>query len=115
MAEKKVLVIVLVSIIIILCCILAYGVYTGFKVKAEINKLNSENQNLTLQLKSLQDDYDLLIDDVAEIYKTCLTENACKGRYPGISWYCNNVGDEVDDPSHVCVCDSSCSLSAKEI
>jgi outer membrane murein-binding lipoprotein Lpp len=111
----KLLVIILVSVIIILCCILAYGFYTGIKVKAEINRLNAENQGLNAQLDSLTKSYDLLKDDVAGIYKTCMTENACKGRYPNVRWYCNNVGDEVSDPSHICVCDSSCNLNATEI
>ena len=111
----KVIVLVLISIIIILSGILAYGVYTGFKVKAELIRLNAENQNLSSELENLQGEYALLIDDVAEIYKTCLTENVCKGRYPGTSWYCNNVGNEVDDPSHLCVCDASCNLNSTSI
>ena len=115
MAEKRVLVMVLISIIIILCCIVAYGVYTGFKVKAEISRLNEINQNLTSQLNSLQENYGLLVDDVAEIYKTCIKQNVCKGRYPKVRWYCNDVGDEVSNPSHICFCDSSCELNATEI
>jgi len=124
MKEKaKILIIMLVSIIFVLCCILGYGVYTGFKVKAEINRLNEENnqlnmekQDLTSQLDLLQKKYDLLEEDVRKIYKGCITENACKGHYPSVSWYCNNVGDEIiNNPSHVCVCDSSCNLKATQI
>lgn len=114
--------IALVSVIIILLLILGYGFYTGIKVKAMINSLNSEVTQLTTekeglnsQLSSLQKNYDLLKQDVAKIYKTCIIENACKGRYPGVTWYCNNVGDEVNDPSHTCICDASCKLNATEI
>jgi hypothetical protein len=102
------LIIILISIIFLLLIILGYGVYTGFKVKAEITKLTTERDNL-------QEKYDLLIDDVREIYKTCRDGNACLGHYPGVSWYCNNVGDEVDDYSHICICDVSCEFKATEI
>jgi hypothetical protein len=116
------LTIALISVIIVLLGILAYGVYTGMKVKAELINLNSqistlvnEKNELTSKVDSLQQKDDLLLQDVAKIYKTCMNENACKGRYPNISWYCNNVGDEVSDPSHICVCDSSCNLNATAI
>ncbi len=116
MKEKKVLTWILISVIVILSCILVYGVYTGFRVKAEIARLNEENLNLTSQLSSIWKQYNLLKDDVAKIYKTCITQNICKGHYPGVSWYCNNVGDEaVSNPSHICVCDSSCNLNATQI
>ena len=122
--KKKVnlFVIILISVIIILSLILSYGVYTGIKVKAVIISLNSditrltqEKTELNSQIDSLQKKYDLLTQDVAKIYKTCMVENACKGRYPGVSWYCNNVGDEVADSSHICVCNSSCNLNATQI
>ncbi|VVB83848.1 Uncharacterised protein [uncultured archaeon] len=108
-------VIILISVVIILVLILIYGVYTGFKVKAEIKRLNSQIAQLSEDKNNLQKNYDLLIQDVAQIYKTCIKENACKGHYPGVSWYCNNVGNEVDNPSHTCVCDSSCNLNATQI
>ena len=120
--RAKIITIILVSVIVVLLLILAYGVYTGVKVKAEIARLNDENsrisadnENLTSSLKYFQDKYDLLINDVAKIYKTCMKQNACLGRYPGISWYCNNTGDEVSDPSHICFCDSSCNLNATHL
>jgi len=117
------LTIILVSVIILLSLILIYGVYTGFRVKEELANLNSQITNLiaekndvTFQLDSLQKNYDLLKDDVARIYKTCITENVCKGRYPNVSWNCNNVGDEAyTNPSHVCFCSSSCQLNATEM
>lgn len=76
--------------------------------------LLNEKENLQTKISDLELKYDLLKQDVAKIYKTCLTENACKGHYPGVSWYCNNVGDEVSDYSHICVCDSACNLNATE-
>lgn len=122
MEKRNKTTIILGSIIVVLVVILGYGFYTGVRVKAEINNLNSqinqltgEKDGLTSQLSALQKNYDLLIKDVAQIYKTCMKENACKGRYPNISWQCNNVGDEADNPSHTCICDSSCNLIATQI
>ncbi len=120
--RKKVLVIVLISVIVVLCGILAYGVYTGFRVKAEINSLNSqieqlgaEKENLTVQLNILTAKYGLLQDDVFQMKKSCITQNICWGHFPGVRWYCNNVGDAVNNPSHICVCDDSCNLNATEL
>lgn len=120
--RRSILVIILVSIIIVLLIVLGYGIYTGIRVKAEITSLNnqigqldSDKADLNLKLDSLQKKYDLLYEDVREIYKTCIVENACRGRLPGVSWYCNNVGDEVSDYSHTCVCDASCNLKATEL
>jgi len=117
------LTIVLISIIIILLGVLGYGVYTGFRVKAELANLNSQIRNLvdekndlTSQLDLLQKNYNLLKDDVFELEKSCLSENACRGHFPNVRWYCNNVGDETNvNPSHVCICDSACSLNITEI
>jgi len=110
--------IILISIIVILLVILGYGVYTGFKVKYKIADLNfqidnlvKERTNLTSQLNDLLVKYDMLKDDVFELEKSCINENACRGHFPFIRWNCNNVGDEVVDYSHVCVCDSECNLS----
>jgi hypothetical protein len=116
------LTIILVSTIIILLLILSYGVYTGFKVKKEIGRLNSEIVQLTEEKKTINDElgdlqskYNLLKDDVFTMKKSCLTENACKGRFPGARWYCNVDGDEVNNPSHICVCGDDCKLSAMQI
>jgi cell division protein FtsL len=87
------------------------------------NQLNMENQDLILERDTLkidkdvlQEKYDLLEEDVQNIYKSCITQNGCKGRFPGVRWYCNNVGDEtVDNPSHTCICDSSCNLKTTPI
>jgi uncharacterized protein HemX len=87
------------------------------------NQLDMENQdlisdfNLLYEEKNvLQQKYDLLEEDVQNIYKSCITQNGCKGRFPGVRWYCNNVGDEtVENPSHTCICDSSCNLKTTPI
>jgi cell division protein FtsB len=127
--KKKGVIILLISVVVILLIILGYGLYSGIKAKnhvnflnSEINRLNQENNqlveeknNLTSQFDSINKKYGLLVQDVAKIYKTCIDENKCKGHYPGVSWYCNNVGDEVNDSSHICVCDSGCKLNATEI
>ncbi len=116
------LAIILISVIVILLGILAYGVYTGVKVKAEINALQSEKnqlvserEDLRIELDSLLVKYDMLKDDVFELKKSCIAENACKGHFPGVRWNCNNVGDEVNNPSHICSCDNNCNLNATAI
>jgi len=120
--RKSILVTILVSIIIFLLIILGYGVYAGFQVRAQVANLNNEivkltieKENLNSDLKSLQQDYNLLYEDIQKIYKSCLNEGPCKGHFPGMSWYCNVYGDEVNDPSHICVCDSSCKMNATEL
>jgi cell division protein FtsB len=127
--RKSIIVTILISVIVILVLILGYGVYSGFKVKAAIeelnnmnSQLNAENQQLKTDFNSLHDEkdilqkkYDMLYQDVQNIYKSCITQNACKGRFPGVSWFCNNVGDEVSDPSHTCICDSSCNLKTTQL
>ena len=109
------LTIFLILVVVILSGILAYGVYTGIKVKEELINLNSQINRLNEEKDVLQKKYDLMVGDVAEIYKTCMKENVCKGRYPNVSWYCNNVGDETGNPSHTCICDSSCNLVINQI
>lgn len=75
------LTIVLISIIILLLAVLGYGFYTGFRVKAIINSLQTQVQQLTaerddlrIQIDSLHNQYNLLEQDVAKIYKTCMRE-----------------------------------------
>jgi len=120
--KKSILVTILIAVIIVLVIIFGYGVYAGYRLKAEISSLNNQigqldtdKADLNLKLDTLQKKYDLLYQDVQNIYKSCMLENACKGRFPRVSWYCNNAGDEVSDPSHICICDSSCNLKATQI
>ncbi len=124
MKKRNPLIIILISVIIILLIILSYGVYTGIKVKAgikslqsEITQLTEERNNLSAQFNSLYDKYNLLEQDVAKIYKTCIKDNICKGHFPSVSWYCNNVGDEAEYSiaSHICFCDDKCDLNITAI
>jgi hypothetical protein len=82
------------------------------------NQLNIDNQFLKGELDELQKNYDLLYQDVQKIYLSCPNEGPCKGHFPQMSWYCNNVGDEIivyDYASHICVCNNSCEMTATEI
>jgi len=49
--EKRgnILAIILISVIVILVAILSYGIYTGVRVKAEINSLNSQINQLVAE------------------------------------------------------------------
>lgn len=115
------LTIILVSVIVILAGTLVYGVYTGFKVKAELGRLNGEITDLTTEkndmmtkMSECEDKYHLMEMDISKIYKTCPYENACKGRFPGISWYCNDKGDYSPDNAnapYICVCDADCKIT----
>ena len=100
--------------------------YVCYKRSTELQEnlelLLVERDNLVLERDLLKSDLnysnsqiELLTEDVKEIYKSCISDNACKGHYPGVRWSCNNVGDSVSDPSHICVCDVSCNLNATQI
>ncbi len=115
--------IIFIAVIGILLCGVFYLIFNTISLGKNIENLKSEKDILVNEKESIQTDlselqlkYDLLEEDVAKIYKTCIVENACKGHYPGVSWYCNNVGDEViTNYSHTCVCNSACILTATEI
>ncbi len=115
MKKRNITTIILISIIAVLLAVLGYGVYTGVRVKAVINQLTAEKENLTSQLNTLIVKYGMLQDDVFQLKKSCITQNVCWGHFPGVRWNCNNVGDEVNDPSHICVCDDDCNLNATAI
>ena len=117
-------------IIILVVLLIAVGIFLVVNI-LKINKLNNENNQLRIEKsqvesdrdkyladnKELRDQMQMLQQDVEKIYKSCITQNACKGHFPGIRWSCNNVGDAVngDMASHVCVCDSSCNLVATQV
>lgn len=117
---KKV-VVILGIIILVLASILGYGVYQGIKAKEIILNLQESNQQLALERENLrnemgllQDKYHLLEMDMSKIYKTCPYENKCKGRFPMISWYCNDQGDlspDVVNAPYICVCNADCQLN----
>lgn len=79
-------------------------------------QIRDEREQCRTEVQGLNSKLSMLTDDVAKIYKTCITDNVCKGHYPGVRWNCNNVGDETNvNPSHVCVCDSACNLNITQI
>jgi len=94
------------------------------KLSSQVSALNNDKSNLIAErdslrsnLTALQSETQMLQQDVTQIYKGCINNNACKGHYPGIRWLCNNVGDLADNntASHICVCDASCQLNATQI
>jgi outer membrane murein-binding lipoprotein Lpp len=94
------------------------------KLSSQVSALNNdksqlieERDSLRSNLTALQSKTKMLEEDVAQIYKGCINNNACKGHYPGVRWLCNNVGDLADSntASHICVCDASCQLNATAI
>jgi len=115
MQKKNIFLGILITATLIICITAGILYNKNVQLNSEINKLNNEKENLNIKINDLQLKYDILKEDVAKIYKTCITNNACRGHYPGVRWDCNNVGDEVDNPSHICQCDSSCNLNATEI
>lgn len=118
--KKEIWIISVLLLVVISLGVMAYlGYNENIRLNSEITRLNldkeqlfNEKEQVLLEKKNLMDEMGLLKDDVAEIYKTCITQNVCKGHYPGIRWYCNNLGDEtiLDLASHTCECDSSCEL-----
>lgn len=131
MNRSNIVIGVLIVIIIFVCTITAVGYNKNIKLTSEINKLNAkvteldaarnslleERENLRTELNTTQSKMKMLEEDVTKIYKSCIINNICKGRYPGIRWKCNNVGDQADEntASHICECDASCQLNATEI
>lgn len=123
--KKENLIIVVLVILAVALAFVAYREYNETNnlnekisgLEDERSQLINERESLILENKDTMDKLFLLEQDVAKIYKTCINENACKGRYPGVSWYCNNVGDQAESitASHTCQCDVSCQLNATQI
>lgn len=103
--------------------IFSYLIYRkNLEIQESLTLLTEERDRLILEKELLKSDLNyanqrigLLVEDVANIYKGCINEGPCKGRYPEVRWYCNVEGDEVSDPSHVCVCDVSCQMNATQL
>ena len=115
---KKILVIAVIVLAVLL--VIFYNKTTKLNsenlgLKEERDALLAENGQLKDTKIALDKELGMLKDDIAGIYKTCMTQNACKGRYPNVRWNCNNVGDEASDPSHICICDASCNLNVTAI
>jgi len=130
MEKNRGILILLIVFLIISLVIIGILYFNNKSLKSQNNFLESERTKLSNEkeqvitereqcrndVQNLNSKLSMLQEDVSKIYRGCITENACKGHYPGIRWNCNNVGDETNiNASHTCVCDSSCNLSATEI
>lgn len=129
--EKKSIVIIILSVLLITAtAILIFGYFKGKELVNIINQLEQDRAKISKEKEDVISQFEqcrtntqelnsklsMLQEDVAKIYKTCFTQNACKGRFPNIRWNCNNVGDEANiNPSHICYCDSFCNLIITEI
>ncbi len=114
---------VILAFLFIVNFVFSYICYKkNVEIKENLALLIEERDSLILEKELLKSDLNyanqrigLLVEDVANIYKGCINEEPCKGHYPEVRWYCNVEGDEVSDPSHVCVCDASCQMSATQL
>jgi len=130
MGKKSVIMGVLIAIIVIVCILTGVLYNKNVNLTSQNNQLEADRAQLSsdkeqilnekeqcrTDVQNLNSKLSMLQEDVSKIYKGCITQNICKGHYPGVRWNCNNVGDETNvNPSHICVCDSSCNLNATEI
>jgi outer membrane murein-binding lipoprotein Lpp len=130
MEKKSVIIGILILAVVALVIFVAIGYNKNVNLTSRNNQLEADRAQLSsdkekvinereqcqTEVQNLNSKLSMLQEDVSKIYKTCITQNVCKGHYPGVRWNCNNVGDETNvNPSHICVCDSSCSLNATEI
>jgi hypothetical protein len=130
MEKKSIIIIVLSILLVILIIIFIFGYFKWQKLMIRNNQLeqdraqiSKDKENVIVQFEQCRTDAQnlnsklkMLEEDVAKIYKGCITQNACKGKYSNIRWNCNNVGDEINiNPSHICYCDTSCNLITTEI
>jgi len=130
MDKKSVIIVVLLVILIVAAVVFILGYFKGQQLVGRINQLEQDRSQMSKdkedvmaqleQCRSMsQIDHsklNMLMEDIAYVYKTCITQNVCKGHYPNVRWNCNSVGDEINvNPTHICVCDSSCNLNATEI
>ncbi|MDD5253666.1 MAG: hypothetical protein PHG05_01000 [Candidatus Nanoarchaeia archaeon] len=115
-------------IIIVLIVILFIGIIFGFckykQLNNEISILSESNQNLLsereqllkeredcrLETNGLKESLNLLQEDVFKIKKSCLTENVCKNRFPGVRYKCNDLGEAHDDGTKLCECTDNCEV-----
>src|SRR4030043_992871 len=111
MKNIKTLIIGILIFVAIAFCILSFVLYNknnvlnseNNKLMQDIDRLSqekevliNEGENLKSKVGVLESELSILEEDVANIYKGCILQNACKGRYPNIRWYCNNVGDPAE-------------------
>jgi hypothetical protein len=87
------------------------------ELKGEIGLLRTEKNLATDNFGQCQNEKQLintelsmLKDDLLELSKSCITENACKTHFPNIRWICNVNGDAVANGDKICYCDTNCNL-----
>ena len=115
-------------LILILVLVLLLGIIFGFykykQLNNEISTLSESNQNLLsereqlleeredckLETKGLTESLNLLQEDVFKIKKSCLTENVCKNRFPGVRYKCNDFGEAHEDGTKLCECTDNCEV-----
>ncbi|MDD5177701.1 MAG: hypothetical protein PHT54_00235 [Candidatus Nanoarchaeia archaeon] len=121
MKLEKILIIVLVVILLIA---IIFGVCKYKQLNNEISTLSESNQRFLsereqllkerddcrLETKGLQESLNLLQDDVFKIKKSCLTENVCKNRFPGVRYKCNDFGEAHEDGTKLCECTDNCEV-----
>jgi hypothetical protein len=121
MKGKKLLAIVLGVILLV---VIIFSIYKYTQLNNEISTLSESNQHLLsereqllkerddckIETKGLRDSLDLLQDDVFKIKKSCLTENVCKNRFPGVRYKCNDFGEAHEDGTKLCECTDNCEV-----
>ena len=125
---------IITVLIVVLVVILAFALFMYNKnnqLKSENKALNSENQQLTSERDQLSNEktaivnereqcrnetyilnsrLSMLEEDVFQLKKSCMSNNACQGHFPSIRWKCNIQGDAVNDGDKTCICDENCNL-----
>jgi len=119
MDKRGIITRVLIGIILVLFIVLVFLCIKQNKLSQEISDISAEKESIAqerdqilVEMSSVKDQLLILENDVRELEKSCIFDNACKGRFPGISWKCNNVGDlALENPSHICICNADCQLT----
>ena len=80
---------------------------------SEREQCNQDIDSCKNEVRGLQETLNLLQEDVMKIKKSCLIENVCKGRFPGIRYTCNDFGEAHSDGTRLCECDDNCEVVIK--
>jgi len=123
--ETKQIIIGILIILLIIVSVSAFVLYIQKNsFKSENEKLNSnivelntdknkvidEREQCRVDLQNINSELSMLKDDVFQLKKSCITNNACKGQFPSVRWKCNAQGDAVDNGDKICVCNENCEL-----
>lgn len=76
----------------------------------ERTQLKSDIDNCKAEKTTLSSDLSMLQEDVFKIKKSCMTENVCKSRFPGVRYKCNDFGEAHDDGNRICECNDNCEV-----